>query len=117
MMIENLQELCKQLPGVTESIKWGHDLCFCVAEKMFLVVGLDKTPTSASFKVDKEEFEEMCNRPGFIPAPYMARYKWVMVDDLNRMQAQEWEQRVRKSYDLIAGKLPKKVRKEIGLEV
>ncbi|MCX2740643.1 MmcQ/YjbR family DNA-binding protein [Pontibacter anaerobius] len=116
MTIEDLQELCRQLPGVTESIKWEHDLCFCVAEKMFLVVGLDKTPVSASFKVTAEEFEVLCQRPGFSPAPYMARHKWVALDNLNRLQPQEWEQRVRESYRLVSGKLPKKVRKELGLE-
>ncbi|WP_276498479.1 MmcQ/YjbR family DNA-binding protein [Pontibacter litorisediminis] len=117
MTIEDLQGLCRQLPGVTESIKWEHDLCFCVADKMFLVVGLDKTPTSASFKVDAEAFEEMCSRPGLSPAPYLARYKWVALDDLNRLQPQEWEQRVQESYRLVAGKLPKKALKELGIEV
>lgn len=117
MTIEDLQEICRQLPSVTESIKWEHDLCFCVAEKMFLVVGLDKTPVSASFKVNSEEFEEMSSRPGFCPAPYMARHKWVALDDLNYLQPQEWGKYVRESYRLVAGKLPKKVQKELGIEV
>ncbi|WP_266203544.1 MmcQ/YjbR family DNA-binding protein [Pontibacter kalidii] len=116
MTIEDLQELCRQLPGVTESIKWEHDLCFCVADKMFLVVGLDKAPVSASFKVAAEEFEEMSSRTGFSPAPYLARYKWVALDDISRLAPQEWEQRVRASYALVAGKLPKKVRQGLGLE-
>ena len=115
MTIEDLQALCRQLPGVTESIKWDHDLCFCVVDKMFLVVGLDKTPVSASFKVEAEEFETMCNRQGFGPAPYLARYKWVWLDDLNRLAPQEWEQRVRDSYALVAAKLPRKQRNELGL--
>ena len=42
MNIEEIQNLCKQLPGVTEDIKWGNDLCFSVGGKMFLVAGLEQ---------------------------------------------------------------------------
>lgn len=114
MTIEDLQELCRQLPGVTESIKWEHDLCFCVAGKMFLVVGLDAVPVSASFKVAPEAFEETCARTGFRPAPYLARYKWAALDDINRLKPEEWERHVRASYRLVAEKLPQKVRQELG---
>lgn len=115
MTIEDLQELCRQLPGTTESIKWEHDLCFCVADKMFLVVGLDASPVTASFKVEPEAFEEMSTRAGFTPAPYLARYKWVAVDDINRSSPADWEMYARQSYRLVAEKLPKKVRQEIGV--
>lgn len=29
-----LQHLCKSLPHVTEDIKWGDDLCFCIGAKL-----------------------------------------------------------------------------------
>ena len=35
MDIDALRAICKKLPGVTEDIKWGNDLCFCIAGKMF----------------------------------------------------------------------------------
>jgi predicted DNA-binding protein (MmcQ/YjbR family) len=44
MNIEEVQSLCNQLPGVTEDIKWGSDLCFSVGGKMFLVTGLEQSP-------------------------------------------------------------------------
>jgi predicted DNA-binding protein (MmcQ/YjbR family) len=55
MNIEEVQSLCKQLPGVTEDIKWGSDLCFSVGGKMFLVTGLNQSPITASFKVTDEQ--------------------------------------------------------------
>jgi predicted DNA-binding protein (MmcQ/YjbR family) len=115
MTIEDIQSLCKTLPGVTEDIKWEKDLCFCVAEKMFFVIGLDQQPVPSSFKVKDEEFDELCSREGFQPAPYLARYKWVSVDDLNRMNAQQWEKYIRQSYELVKSKLPKKKQKELEL--
>ena len=116
MEIDDLQKICKNLKAVTEDIKWGHDLCFCVGAKMFLVVGLDQHPVSASFKVLDEEFEDMCQRPGFIPAPYMARNKWVRIDDISRMNKKEWEHYINQSYQYVKGKLTKKLRKELKLD-
>ena len=113
MDIESLRSLCHKLPGVTEDIKWGNDLCFCIADKMFCVAGL-QTPTSVSFKVKDEEFDEMSSRPGMEPAPYVARYKWVLVTDMNKLTKKQWEHYVRQSYELVKSKLPKKTLKDLG---
>jgi predicted DNA-binding protein (MmcQ/YjbR family) len=40
MNVEDIQNICRQLPAVTEDIKWGHDLVFSIGGKMFCVVGL-----------------------------------------------------------------------------
>ncbi len=86
MNVEDIQNICRQLPAVTEDIKWEHDLVFSIGGKMFCVAGLDQSPTTASFKVSDEEFEEICNWPGFKPAPYVAKYKWVWIEDINKMK-------------------------------
>ncbi len=108
MDVETIQNICNKFPGVTEDIKWENHLCFCVAEKMFLIIGLDETPTNASFKVSDEEFDEISSREGFKPAPYMARNKWVFVDNISRMTKKEWQLRALNAYELIKSKLPKK---------
>ena len=115
MNIEELQNLCKSLPAVTEDIKWENDLCFCIGAKMFCVVGLNQSPTSASFKVLDEEFEELSTRKGFIPTPYVARYKWVLVEDINTLSTNEWKHYITQSYNLIKDKLPAKIKKELKL--
>lgn len=114
MNIEQLQSFCKSLPGVTEDIKWGNDLCFSVGKKMFCVTGL-QPPMTASFKVKDEEFEELINTPDIISAPYVGRYKWVLVEKADRLSKKEWEHYIRQSYELIKAALPKKVLKESGL--
>lgn len=115
MNIEDLQTICKNLPAVTEDIKWGHDLVFSVGGKMFCVAGLDQSPTSASFKVKDEEFDEMSSREGFKPAPYVAKYKWVWTDDITRMSKKEWQHYVQQSYELVKAKLSPKAKREAGL--
>ncbi|ESU22385.1 hypothetical protein FEDK69T_23700 [Flavobacterium enshiense DK69] len=116
MNIEDLQELCKSLPSVTEDIKWENDLCFCIGEKMFCVIGLNQTPTSASFKVTPEEFDELSFKKGFKPAPYVARYKWVLVEDITTLSPKEWKHYVTQSYTLVKDKLPAKIKKQLSFE-
>lgn len=114
MNIETLREMCRSLPAVTEDIKWGHDLCFSVAGKMFCVAGLDG-PLTVSFKVRDDEFDEVSSSPGLRPAPYVARYKWVLVEEIDRLSRMEWEHYVKQSYELVKAKLPKKVARQHGL--
>ncbi|MCC7438335.1 MAG: MmcQ/YjbR family DNA-binding protein [Armatimonadetes bacterium] len=114
MTIEGLQRLCADLPSVTEEVKWEHDLCFCVGGKIFLMVPLELTPTPASFKVADEEFEELLEREGFRPAPYLARYQWVAVEDIRLLRQQEWQERVAQSYQLVRSRLPKKIQDQLN---
>ena len=114
MDIEELQKLCLSLPSVTEDIKWDHDLVFSIGGKMFCVVSLEP-PFSCSFKVKEDEYEELILKEGFIPAPYMARAKWVQVQDGSKMNKKEWENAIRKSYDLVSVKLTKKLKAELGI--
>jgi predicted DNA-binding protein (MmcQ/YjbR family) len=78
MNIEELRTFCLDLPAVTEDIKWGNNLVFSVAEKMFCLADLDP-PLRVSFKVPEEEFVELTSTVDIIQAPYFARMKWVTV--------------------------------------
>ena len=115
MDIEILRSICLSFPAVTEEVKWGNALCFCVGEKMFCVTSLEP-PHAFSFKVTDEEFEEVSARDGFIPAPYMARNKWVSIEYPDRVKQKDWEYFVRQSYELIKANLTRKARVELGLE-
>ncbi len=114
MNIEDIQAICRDWPGVTEDVKWGHDLVFSVAGKMFCVVGLDQSPITASFKVKDDEFDEISNWPGFKPAPYVAKYKWVWMDDTRKMKKADWKYYLKQSYELVRDKLPAKTKIQLG---
>lgn len=114
MDIDLLRKICTQLPNVTEDIKWEQDLCFCIGHKMFCVSGLNAS-FKVSIKVTEEEFDELCSSENIIPAPYLARYKWILITDANRFSGKEWEYYIFQSYQLIKEKLPGKVKKELGL--
>jgi predicted DNA-binding protein (MmcQ/YjbR family) len=117
MTVEDIQTICRAWPGVTEDVKWGNDLVFSVGGKMFCVAGLDQSPTTASFKVTDEEFDEISNAPGFKPAPYVAKYKWVWIEDIRKMKKSDWKKYLRQSFELVGAKLPAKLKKQIGLDL
>lgn len=114
MTVEDIEAACKALPHVTQDIKWEHNLCYSIGDKMFLIVGIDNVPVTASFKVPDEEFEAFTSREGLRPAPYLARYKWVYTDNINRLSRKEWTHCIRQSYELIKSKLPRKKLRELG---
>ncbi len=113
MTIADIKSICKKLPAVTEDVKWGADLCFSVGAKMFCVTGLEEIPVTVSFKVSDEEFEEVSARPGFRPAHYVARYKWVTVEDGKKISKKELERFIKQSYELVKAKLPKKLQEQL----
>jgi predicted DNA-binding protein (MmcQ/YjbR family) len=115
MTIEEIQNICKRMKGVTEDIKWENHLCFNIGGKMFLITAPDEFPVTASIKVSDEDFIDLPSKKGFSPAPYLARYKWIFIDDINLWSTKQWEKFIRSAYDQVAAKLPLKVRKEIGL--
>jgi predicted DNA-binding protein (MmcQ/YjbR family) len=111
MNIEEIQQICCKLKGVTEDIKWENHLCFNVGGKMFLVTAPDNVPVTASIKVSEEEFAELPDRDGIIPAPYMARHKWVFLDNINRFSKKEWKFYIAEAHRLVGEKLPRKNKK------
>ena len=109
--VAKVKAFCLALPGATHDVKWGQDHCYSIGGKMFAVVGPDG---SMSFKVDDARFLELTDRDGMIPAPYMAKHKWVLVQDLKKADEAEVRALVKRSHELVLGKLSKKQQREIA---
>ena len=82
---------------------------------MFCVINLEP-PHTFSFKVTEDEFDELAGSEGFQPAPYLARAKWVLCTDPPKLNNRDLKNYLRQSYDLVSSKIPKKQRKELGIE-
>lgn len=115
MDIEAIRKYCLSLPHSTEGMQWGDNLLFRIGEKIFTIVALDQTPPQLSFKCTPEEFAELVEREGIIPAPYMARNHWVLLQRPDAVPRAELKRLIRDSYDMVAAKLPKRVRVELGI--
>ena len=110
MDVDWVRERCLSFPHATEQVTWGIDLTFRIAGNIFAVTVLEPAPVWLSFKCSPESFAELTERPGIIPAPYMARAQWVALETRDALSVNELTELLRHSYDLVAAKLPKKVR-------
>jgi predicted DNA-binding protein (MmcQ/YjbR family) len=113
MDIDWLREICLAFRGVTEQIQWGNDLLFKVGGKMFAIAPLEPAPVCLTFKCSDESFAELTERPRIIPAPYLARAKWVALESPDAMTRGELSELLRTSYELVFAKLPKRAQEEL----
>lgn len=114
MNIAKAKKLCAGLPGATQDVKWESSLVFSVGGKMFAATGNDPRASRISFKVDDDAFLALTDRPGIIPAPYLARAKWVQIDDPKAVSDEEAATLLRRAHGIVFGKLTKKLQKEIA---
>lgn len=118
---EKVREICLGLPHATESVNWGHHLVFwagdkAIGGKMFALIHLDGEGTGVLwFHCGAERYAELLETEGIIPAPYMARAHWVTVERWDVLRAREFEEELRRAYELIYAKLPKRTKEILSL--
>ena len=107
-----IDRICRALPAVTHVNQWGGHDVYKVGGKIFAIAG-----EGLSLKVSDIGYEVMTENGMARPAPYMARNKWVLFDDPAALPADELEGHLANAHAIVAGKLPRKLRKELGLPV
>jgi predicted DNA-binding protein (MmcQ/YjbR family) len=105
MNVDSIRAYCLSFPNVTEKLQWEDNLCFKIAGKIFAMLGLDNL--RLCFKCTPETFAELIEREDIRPAPYVGRYKWVLLDRLDAVNDSELEDLIRQSYDMVSSKAPK----------
>jgi predicted DNA-binding protein (MmcQ/YjbR family) len=111
--VDWVRELCLSFPAATEKVTWGIDLTFRISDKIFAVTVLEPAKVWLSFKCSAENFADLTERAGIIPAPYMARNQWVALETKEALQQEELAVLLRESYDLVFSKLPRKTREAV----
>jgi len=109
-----VRELCLSFPQTTEQIQWGEVLVFKVAGKIHALTVLQPAKTWLTFKASPEKFAELTERPGIIPAPYLARAKWVALETKDALSPDELRLLLRESYEMVVAKLPKRTREALA---
>lgn len=117
MTLERFRALCLNLPGATEQMQWEVDAVFKVGGKMFAVACTDHATypdaKMCSFKCDDATFADLVEREGVVPAPYLARAKWVALEDWSALDDREIATLVAQSHALVLARLPKKTQAAI----
>jgi predicted DNA-binding protein (MmcQ/YjbR family) len=110
MTLQRIREICLAMPGATEQIQWGSDLVFKIGGKMFCVACTEPVAppkVAMSFKCDDETFAELVERDGVIPAPYLARAKWVALQQFDTLDASQLLPLITRAFEIVSAKLPK----------
>jgi predicted DNA-binding protein (MmcQ/YjbR family) len=102
------------LPATSVVRQWGDASVGKVGEKIFATFN-DGTPPSVSFKCSEHSFELLTGLMGVQPAPYLARAKWVAVAADSALSPKEVAGYVTEAHRLVAAKLTRKARAELGL--
>jgi predicted DNA-binding protein (MmcQ/YjbR family) len=114
MDLEWIRQRCASLPHTTEHVQWGTDLVFKVGGKMYAVAPTEPAPVVLSFKCSEENFAELVERPGIVPAPYLARANWVALQNESALPRAELARLLGEAHDLVLAKLPRSVQASLG---
>ena len=99
------------LPAVTHIVQWGGSDVYKVGGKVFAICGLRG---GLSFKVSEIGFMALTEGGPGRQAPYLAEGHWVIVD-LDEIGPDDLESWLASSHALIAAKLTRAVKRELGL--
>lgn len=122
MNIDAVRKHCLSFPHTTEKLQWGETLCFKVGPmraeaKLFALMSLDAVPSTLCFKCSPERFAELTEIEGIVPAPYVGRYNWVLLENLDVLPARDIEDLIATSYEMVVTKInPAKIRKKAKIK-
>jgi predicted DNA-binding protein (MmcQ/YjbR family) len=105
MNVDSIRRYCLGFPLASENLQWEDDLCFKVGGKIFAILGLESVPPRLCFKCTPEKFAELCEREDIVPAPYVGRYKWVLVQRLDVLGDEDLQDLIGQSYAMVAVKV------------
>jgi predicted DNA-binding protein (MmcQ/YjbR family) len=107
MNVDEIRAYCLAFPQATENIQWGDDLCFKICGKLFATLALTAVPQKLCFRCTPEIFAELVEREDIAPAPYVGRYKWVILNRLDALRNDELRDMLGQSYEMVAANAPK----------
>jgi predicted DNA-binding protein (MmcQ/YjbR family) len=117
MTPRQIDTYCGKLPKAKRTVQWEGVIVFKVGGKMFamIVPDDDGKPNELWFKSAPEHYDALSRSRGFKPAPYLARAKWVALDNPKVLTPGQTRAYLARAHSVIAAALPKKTQRELGL--
>ena len=118
LSLEAVHALMRVKPSAIASQPFGPGVdVYKIGGKMFAASALTPQGHRMSFKCTPEEFAELIERPGIVPAPYCARMHWVALESEDALPRPEIKRLIIQAYQLVFAKLPKKTQAELAKPV
>jgi len=117
MIREDFNSFCSTLTATTNVVQWGNASVWKVGGKIFSICTTwsDDRSDCISFKCSDLSFNILIEQEDIIPAPYLARAKWVQLQHPNVMDEADIKKYIQEAHRIISAKLTKKMQKELGL--
>ncbi|WP_269931135.1 MmcQ/YjbR family DNA-binding protein [Aminobacter sp. HY435] len=118
MTLDEYNGFCASLPHTTHVVQWGGAHVWKVGGKVFAIGGwTDGEGFAVSFKVSEMAFDILKEQPGLRPAPYLASrgMKWIQHQTGESMDDDGLRDYIGESHRIIAAKLPRSTRVQLGL--
>lgn len=117
MTRDEFDSFCKSLTATTNVIQWGNASVWKVGGKIFAIHSIwgPGKHDKISFKCSDLSYQILCELPGIIPAPYLARAKWVQLQEPGALSEEDVRSYIVDAHAIISGKLTKKMQAELGL--
>ncbi|PVB60525.1 MmcQ/YjbR family DNA-binding protein [Labrenzia sp. 011] len=119
MSRDEFDAFCSRLPATTHVIQWGNASVWKVGGKIFAICstwGKGDLPRF-SFKCSDLSYALLIQQQGLIPAPYLARAKWVQMEEDGALDDTDLKAYIEAAHKIISAKLTRKQRSELGLAV
>ncbi len=116
MNFEQTRAHLLQLPRVTETLQWSHNLVYRVMDKaaggkMFAIIDSERASRHVmAFAAGQERFHELLEQEGFFPAPYLARAFWVAMESWDALPGPELARHPAAAHAVVLTKLPARAR-------
>lgn len=122
MTRDTFDEFCATLPATTHIIQWGNASVWKVGGKIFAICSTwgkaaegEAKGDRFSFKCSQLSYQILIEQDGLVPAPYLARAKWVAMENEHALSDDELKSYITNAHKIIVGKLTKVLRQELEL--
>ena len=119
MDLDSYNAFCAGLPQTTHVVQWGGAHVWKVGGKVFAIAGWSRADELAvTFKVSDLAFDILREQQGLRPAPYLASrgMSWIQRASAETMDDEALKDYLRESHRLVAAKLTRGLRRELGLD-
>jgi len=114
---DEFNAFCAALPATTNVVQWGNASVWKVGGKIFAICSIwgEDSHQKIGFKCSDLSYQILCELDGVVPAPYLARAKWVQVQEPGALSDDNIRSYIEEAHTIIAGKLTRAKRAELGL--
>lgn len=120
MTLDQFNTFCRMMPHAHHVVQWGGAHVWKVTTKVFAFADVaEGGRLHVTFKVSELSYDILKTQAGCRPAPYLASrgLKWIQRTAATSMSDRTLKDYLRESHRLAALNLPKKLQRELGLDI